>query len=101
MKPKGKGAGMHTGRVTVRARGSFTVKTSTDEISVHHKYCKLIMRGDGYAYGKAVVGVRERRKMKRTRWSDHGKPDMNCIIKVEEGIHQYNLLKLMGVGCNE
>jgi 5-methylcytosine-specific restriction endonuclease McrA len=45
--PKGKSAGFHVGRVTVRASGSFRIG------SVNHinwKYCTLLQRADGYSY---------------------------------------------------
>lgn len=45
--PTGKYAGAHSGRVAVRARGSFRVGT-TDGIS--WRYCRLLQRADGYEY---------------------------------------------------
>ena len=45
--PRGKLAGVHTGRVTVRASGSFRLG-ATDGIS--HKYCTPLYRKDGYSY---------------------------------------------------
>lgn len=46
--PKGKLAGTHIGRITVRASGSFTLN---DIGNVSYKYCTVIHRKDGYAYG--------------------------------------------------
>jgi len=50
--PKGKYAGRHVGRVTVRAKGSFNIRGG----DINHKYCRLIQRADGYdyAHGSAV-----------------------------------------------
>ena len=45
--PSGKQAGLHTGRVAVRTKGSFRVG-AIDGISYRH--CQLIQRVDGYAY---------------------------------------------------
>ena len=59
VKPKGKDAGEHIGRVTVRASGSFDIRNHKGEVVCHsanYKYCKLIMRGDGYGYGKTLRG---------------------------------------------
>jgi hypothetical protein len=48
--PKGKYAGVHTGRVMIRATGSFDIKTKDGSKTVNYKYCKLLERGDGYEY---------------------------------------------------
>ena len=49
--PSGKKAGIHKGRVAVRASGSFNIKTRIGLIQgISHKYCKLITRADGYGY---------------------------------------------------
>ena len=45
--PRGKYAGIHVGRVTVRARGSFNL--SGKDINVKH--VRLLHRADGYDYG--------------------------------------------------
>lgn len=44
--PKGKRAGVHIGRVTVRASGRFRL----GQADVDHKHCTLLWRGDGYSY---------------------------------------------------
>jgi len=49
--PNGKKAGTHSGRIAVRASGSFRVGT-IDGIS--WKYCRIIHRMDGYDYGQAT-----------------------------------------------
>ena len=47
----GKKMGVYTGRVAVRASGSFNVKTKQGLIQgVSHRCCKVIQRGDGYGY---------------------------------------------------
>lgn len=49
--PTGKKTGIHTGRVAVRATGSFNIRTSAGLVKdVNHKYCRLIQRGDGWGY---------------------------------------------------
>lgn len=49
--PSGKKAGAHTGRVAVRATGSFNIQTPAGVVQgVSHRHCKVLMRGDGYGY---------------------------------------------------
>jgi 5-methylcytosine-specific restriction endonuclease McrA len=45
--PRGKKAGTHTGRVAVRAKGSFRVGKID---GINWKYCKSLHRSDGYGY---------------------------------------------------
>jgi len=48
---KGKYAGIHSGRVAVRATGSFNIQTKVGLIAgINHKYCELTHAKDGYAY---------------------------------------------------
>jgi 5-methylcytosine-specific restriction endonuclease McrA len=49
--PKGKYAGTHTGRIAVRKKGSFKIKTSTQPFDVNHKYCQHTHKSDGFSYG--------------------------------------------------
>ncbi|WP_262391378.1 RNA-guided endonuclease IscB [Nocardiopsis sp. CNR-923] len=49
--PTGKKAGTHTGRVAVRASGSFNVTTARGTVQgVNHRHVRLLQRADGYAY---------------------------------------------------
>ncbi|MDE3023460.1 MAG: RRXRR domain-containing protein [Pseudomonadota bacterium] len=49
--PTGKKAGIHTGRVAVRATGSFNIQTATGVVQgISHRHCKVIQRADGYGY---------------------------------------------------
>ena len=48
--PKGNHSGEHVGRVTVRASGSFKMRTASGEISFSHKRCRMLQRHDGYQY---------------------------------------------------
>ncbi len=49
--PSGTKAGTWTGRVAVRANGSFNVQTPAGTIQgISHRHCRLLMRGDGYSY---------------------------------------------------
>jgi len=49
--PNGKKTGTHTGRVAVRASGSFNIQTAAGVAQgISHKHCKVIQRADGYGY---------------------------------------------------
>jgi 5-methylcytosine-specific restriction endonuclease McrA len=49
--PKGVKAGVHKGRVAVRASGSFNIQTGSGVVQgISHKHCRLAQRADGYAY---------------------------------------------------
>lgn len=53
--PSGVKAGTYTGRVAIRASGSFNIQTHQDGKSVvvqgiSHKHCRVIQRADGYGY---------------------------------------------------
>jgi len=49
--PTGKKAGTHTGRVAVRATGSFNINTAAGTIQgISHRHCTVLQRGDGYGY---------------------------------------------------
>ena len=55
--PKGKYQGTHIGRLaSVRARGSFSIKTKSELARSNYKYCQVIQHADGYNYtiGDAV-----------------------------------------------
>ncbi|MCE5388169.1 MAG: HNH endonuclease [Acidithiobacillus sp.] len=54
----GKKMGTYMGRVAVRASGSFNVQTAQDIIQgVHHRFCTLIQRADGYGYSWTKIGL--------------------------------------------
>jgi HNH endonuclease len=47
----GNKAGVHNGKVAIRASGSFDIQTSAGAIQhISHKHCRLIQRADGYCY---------------------------------------------------
>ena len=53
--PKGLKAGIHTGRVAVRATGSFNIQSQEGGVStvaqgISHKHCRVVQRNDGYGY---------------------------------------------------
>ena len=53
--PTGVKTGTHTGRVAIRASGSFNIQSHQDGKSVvvqgiSHKHCRVMQRGDGYGY---------------------------------------------------
>lgn len=61
--PAGKKAGVHVGRVAVRATGSFNIQTPAGVVQgISHKHCTLLMRGDGYAYSTAASAEQTKEK---------------------------------------
>ena len=49
--PTGKTAGVHVGRVAVRASGSFNITTAQGTVQgIRHRRCRLVQRADGYGY---------------------------------------------------
>ncbi|MFW6380292.1 MAG: RNA-guided endonuclease IscB [Halorhodospira sp.] len=49
--PSGQKAGVHTGRVAVRASGSFNIQTPTGTVQgINARYCTLVEKGSGYTY---------------------------------------------------
>ena len=51
--PTGKKAGVHTGRVAVRASGSFNIQTGDGVVQgISHRHCRVLQRGDGYGYSR-------------------------------------------------
>lgn len=49
--PAGTKAGTHTGRVAIRATGSFNLQTPAGLVQgIHHRHCHVIQRADGYGY---------------------------------------------------
>ncbi|CAB1129539.1 protein of unknown function [Candidatus Hydrogenisulfobacillus filiaventi] len=52
----GKKAGTYRGRVAIRASGSFNIQTGTGLVQgIHHRFCTLIQRADGYGYSWAKI----------------------------------------------
>nr|WP_297482421.1 hypothetical protein [Ferrovum sp.] len=46
-----KKAGTYLGRVAIRASGSFNIQSTTGLVqSIHHRFCSLVQRADGYGY---------------------------------------------------
>jgi 5-methylcytosine-specific restriction endonuclease McrA len=49
--PTGTKKGAYTGRMLVRARGSFDIVTKTGRVTdISYKYCRLVQRTEGYRY---------------------------------------------------
>ena len=49
--PTGKKTGIHSGRVAVRATGSFNIQTAQGLVQgISHRFCKIIQHADGYGY---------------------------------------------------
>jgi hypothetical protein len=58
----GKKAGDYLGRVAIRASGSFNIQSATGLIQgIHHRFCKLAQRADGYGYSLTKIAIQERR----------------------------------------
>lgn len=58
--PKGKYSGSYIGRVSVRASGSFAIRTAGGTIpAVWHKHCVKVQRGDGWYFTTAASGDEE------------------------------------------
>lgn len=54
--PTGKKAGLHIGRVAVRATGSFNIQRAGEVVQgIAHRHCRLIQRSDGYGYTRIAV----------------------------------------------
>ncbi len=51
--PRGKYAGVHVGKVAVRASGSFNIITGGGTVQgIRHKHCRVLSRRDGYSYSE-------------------------------------------------
>ncbi len=54
--PTGKKAGIHTGRVAVRATGSFNIQTRAGVVQgISHRHCRVIQRAGGYGYSTGIT----------------------------------------------
>jgi hypothetical protein len=54
----GKKAGIYLGRVAIRASGSFDIQSATGLVQgIHHRFCTLIQRADGYGYSWARIAI--------------------------------------------
>lgn len=55
--PSGVNAGRHTGRVAVRASGSFNIQSTLGTAQgISHKHCRKLQQADGYAYQQSTRG---------------------------------------------
>ncbi|MEY2335713.1 hypothetical protein [Acidithiobacillus ferrianus] len=56
----GKKVGTHLGRVAIRARGVFNIQTGNGLVKdVHHRFCTLIQRADGYGYSWTKIASKQ------------------------------------------
>ncbi|MFF3496209.1 RNA-guided endonuclease IscB [Streptomyces sp. NPDC002795] len=56
--PSGKKTGTHTGRIAVRATGSFNIKTAHGLVQgIRHQHFRLLQRADGYGYSTRAEGT--------------------------------------------
>jgi hypothetical protein len=55
---RGSKAGTYVGKVAVRTRGSFNITTARGRVTdIHHRFCTLIARSDGYTYQQRREGA--------------------------------------------
>jgi hypothetical protein len=56
----GKKAGVHRGRIAVRASGRFNIQTRDGVIQgISHRHCRLVARADGYGYSQGTIPTRK------------------------------------------
>lgn len=56
--PTGKKAGVHVGRVAIRASGSFNIQTPAGLVQgISHRHCRIIQRNDGYGYTQSRLST--------------------------------------------
>ena len=66
--PPGQRQGVHSGRVAVRASGSFNVQTPSGTVQgVSHRHCRIVQRGDGYGYRLDTTRQKETATMHGTQ----------------------------------
>ncbi len=66
--PSGRKRGVHSGRVAVRASGSFNVQTAGGTVlGDSHRHCRIVQRGDGYGYRLDTTRQKETATMHGTR----------------------------------
>jgi hypothetical protein len=53
--PSGTKKGTYLGKVAIRARGSFTIQGQVQDI--HHRFCTMVQRCDGYSYTKGEAAL--------------------------------------------
>jgi hypothetical protein len=54
----GKKVGTYLGRVAIRASGSFNIQSATGLVQgIHHRFCTLLQRADGYGYSLTRVAI--------------------------------------------
>lgn len=59
--PSGKKAGTHTGRVAVRATGSFNIQTPDGVVQgIGWRHCRILQRADGYGYHQVTATLHSR-----------------------------------------
>ena len=87
--PSGLKAGIHTGRVAIRASGSFNIQSHQDGKSVvvqgiGYKHCRVVQRSDGYGYffNRADNTGREQARPKTT---DAAHPPL-CLPALSGGV---------------
>jgi 5-methylcytosine-specific restriction endonuclease McrA len=85
--PKGAKTGTHTGRVAVRASGSFNIQTAEGVIQgIAHRHCTLLQRADGYGYAwTKIANPKEEREQGRPTAAALSLPGMNAGVSRAKG----------------
>ena len=90
--PSGLKAGVHVGRVAVRASGSFNIQSHQDGKAVvvqgiSHKHCRVIQRSDGYGYffNRADNTSREQARPKAVDTAAAVHPAL-CLPALKDGV---------------
>ena len=79
--PTGKKAGTYTGRVAVRASGSFNIQTRDGVVeSISHKHCKQLQRGDGYGYSLINQDSKTLASSGRAKHDALSRPGLNAEV---------------------
>ena len=79
--PTGKKVGTYTGRVAVRASGSFNIQTRDGVVeSISHKHCKQLQRGDGYGYSLINQDSKTLASSGRAKHDALSRPGMNAEV---------------------
>ena len=56
--PTGKKVGTYLGRLAIRASGSFNIQSTTGLVQgIHHRFCALLQRADGYGYSCTRIAI--------------------------------------------
>jgi len=82
--PVGTKAGIHVGRVAVRASGSFNIQTAQGVVQgIGYKHCRRVQRGDGYGYSYIAQQRKESENRGRAAHAALSLPGLNAGVSRE------------------